>query len=88
MPNAEVPIGYVFVREGRVIAAARNRTNELLNATRHADCRARSHGLLQRFPSERQDSGLHPTKAPSEAPSSADRSNIFQETTLMYGAAP
>ncbi|KAE8209472.1 hypothetical protein CF327_g6542 [Tilletia walkeri] len=33
MPNAEVPIGYVFVREGRVIAAARNRTNELLNVS-------------------------------------------------------
>ncbi|KAI0092495.1 tRNA specific adenosine deaminase [Irpex rosettiformis] len=36
----EVPVGCVFVRNGRVIAKARNRTNELRNATRHAELEA------------------------------------------------
>ncbi|KAI0289529.1 cytidine deaminase-like protein [Russula brevipes] len=37
---SEVPVGCVFVRGGRVIARARNRTNELRNATRHAELEA------------------------------------------------
>ncbi|KZT27070.1 cytidine deaminase-like protein [Neolentinus lepideus HHB14362 ss-1] len=36
----EVPVGCVFVRDGRAIAEARNRTNELRNATRHAELEA------------------------------------------------
>jgi len=36
----EVPVGCVFVRDGKVIAKARNRTNELCNATRHAELEA------------------------------------------------
>ncbi|KAL9712444.1 tRNA(adenine34) deaminase [Leucoagaricus gongylophorus] len=36
----EVPVGCVFVREGVVISKARNRTNELRNATRHAELEA------------------------------------------------
>ncbi|KIM42928.1 hypothetical protein M413DRAFT_18540 [Hebeloma cylindrosporum] len=36
----EVPVGCVFVRDGRIIAKARNRTNELRNATRHAELEA------------------------------------------------
>jgi len=36
----EVPVGCVFVRDSQVIAAARNRTNELRNATRHAELEA------------------------------------------------
>ncbi|TFK43091.1 cytidine deaminase-like protein [Crucibulum laeve] len=36
----EVPVGCVFVREGKIIAKARNRTNELRNATRHAELEA------------------------------------------------
>jgi len=36
----EVPVGCVFVREGRMLASARNRTNELRNATRHAELEA------------------------------------------------
>ncbi|KAE8266619.1 hypothetical protein A4X09_0g5728 [Tilletia walkeri] len=56
MQNADVTIECVFVHKGEIIAAARNRTDELLDA-------------------------------PSEAPSSADTSNIFQETTLMNGDA-
>ncbi|PCH41550.1 cytidine deaminase-like protein [Wolfiporia cocos MD-104 SS10] len=37
---SEVPVGCVFVRDGTIIAKARNRTNELRNATRHAELEA------------------------------------------------
>ncbi|KAK7027347.1 tRNA(adenine34) deaminase [Paramarasmius palmivorus] len=37
---SEVPVGCVFVRDGQIIAKARNRTNELRNATRHAELEA------------------------------------------------
>ncbi|KZT12674.1 cytidine deaminase-like protein [Laetiporus sulphureus 93-53] len=37
---SEVPVGCVFVRDGKIIARARNRTNELHNATRHAELEA------------------------------------------------
>lgn len=40
MGAGEVPVGCVFVRDGRVIAKARNRTNELRNSTRHAELEA------------------------------------------------
>ncbi|KAF8628800.1 hypothetical protein AX15_003715 [Amanita polypyramis BW_CC] len=36
----EVPVGCVFVRDGNVVAKARNRTNELRNGTRHAELEA------------------------------------------------
>ncbi|KAL1701066.1 cytidine deaminase-like protein [Schizophyllum commune] len=36
----EVPVGCIFVRDDRIIASARNRTNELRNATRHAELEA------------------------------------------------
>ncbi|KAJ7179612.1 tRNA specific adenosine deaminase [Mycena filopes] len=36
----EVPVGCVFVRENHIIAKARNRTNQLRNATRHAELEA------------------------------------------------
>ncbi|KAI0366199.1 tRNA specific adenosine deaminase [Pilatotrama ljubarskyi] len=36
----EVPVGCVFVRDNRIIARARNRTNQLRNATRHAELEA------------------------------------------------
>lgn len=38
--HGEVPVGCVFVHQGVVLAKARNRTNELLNATRHAELEA------------------------------------------------
>ncbi|KAK0209276.1 cytidine deaminase-like protein [Desarmillaria ectypa] len=38
--SSEVPVGCVFVRDGVIIAKARNRTNELRNATRHAELEA------------------------------------------------
>lgn len=36
----EVPVGCIFVRNGGAIAKARNRTNELRNASRHAELEA------------------------------------------------
>jgi len=36
----EVPVGCIFVRDGVVVARARNRTNELRNGTRHAELEA------------------------------------------------
>jgi tRNA-specific adenosine deaminase 2 len=33
----EVPVGCVFVLEGKVVVGGRNRTNELLNGTAHAE---------------------------------------------------
>ncbi|TBU27687.1 tRNA specific adenosine deaminase [Dichomitus squalens] len=36
----EVPVGCVFVRGDKIIARARNRTNQLRNATRHAELEA------------------------------------------------
>lgn len=36
----EVPVGCVFVRHSQAIAKARNRTNELRNASRHAELEA------------------------------------------------
>ncbi|KAI0722033.1 tRNA specific adenosine deaminase [Cerioporus squamosus] len=36
----EVPVGCVFVRDDKIIARARNRTNQLRNATRHAELEA------------------------------------------------
>ncbi|TPX51191.1 hypothetical protein SeMB42_g01975 [Synchytrium endobioticum] len=35
--NAEIPVGCVYVLDGQVLATGRNRTNETLNATRHAE---------------------------------------------------
>ncbi|KAF9650153.1 tRNA specific adenosine deaminase [Thelephora ganbajun] len=40
MAAKEVPVGCVFVRGNKIIARARNRTNELRNATRHAELEA------------------------------------------------
>ncbi|KAG9313060.1 cytidine deaminase-like protein [Chiua virens] len=36
----EVPVGCVFVRDRAIIAKARNRTNQLRNASRHAELEA------------------------------------------------
>jgi tRNA-specific adenosine deaminase 2 len=33
----EVPVGCIFVLDGKIVASARNRTNETLNATSHAE---------------------------------------------------
>ncbi|PWN26837.1 tRNA specific adenosine deaminase [Jaminaea rosea] len=47
----EVPVGSVFVRHGEIIAKCRNRTNELMNATRHAELEAIDE-ILSRYPPE------------------------------------
>ncbi|KAF9009297.1 cytidine deaminase-like protein [Hymenopellis radicata] len=52
----EVPVGCVFVRDGEIIAKARNRTNELRNATRHAELEAIDQILA--------DASLTPTRTP------------------------
>lgn len=41
----EVPVGCVFVTNGKAIARARNRTNEWRNATLHAELEAIDHLL-------------------------------------------
>ncbi|KAG1888931.1 cytidine deaminase-like protein [Suillus fuscotomentosus] len=40
LAHSEVPVGCVFVRKTSIIARARNRTNELRNASRHAELEA------------------------------------------------
>lgn len=40
LDSLEVPVGCVFVQNGKVIASGRNRTNETRNATRHAEMEA------------------------------------------------
>ncbi|KAI9456942.1 cytidine deaminase-like protein [Boletus coccyginus] len=40
LASGEVPVGCVFVRDDTIIAKARNRTNELRNASRHAELEA------------------------------------------------
>ncbi|ESK85476.1 trna specific adenosine deaminase [Moniliophthora roreri MCA 2997] len=40
LASGEVPVGCVFVRDDKIIAQARNHTNELRNATRHAELEA------------------------------------------------
>ncbi|EOY32037.1 Cytidine/deoxycytidylate deaminase family protein isoform 1 [Theobroma cacao] len=40
LESLEVPVGCVFIKDGKVIASGRNRTNETRNATRHAEMEA------------------------------------------------
>ncbi|GLT76382.1 hypothetical protein SLA2020_480470 [Shorea laevis] len=40
MENLEVPVGCVFIEDGKVIASGRNRPTETRNATRHAEMEA------------------------------------------------
>ena len=42
----EVPVGCVFVREGKIIAAGHNKTNATCNATRHAELVAYDKGFV------------------------------------------
>ncbi|KAF5199506.1 tRNA-specific adenosine deaminase [Thalictrum thalictroides] len=53
LDNLEVPIGCVFVLDGKVISTGRNRTTETRNATRHAEMEAID-DLLKNW----QDNGL------------------------------
>ncbi|KAH8833177.1 cytidine deaminase-like protein [Flagelloscypha sp. PMI_526] len=55
MDALEVPVGCVFVRNGECIARARNRTNELGNATRHAELEAIDSILASMSSTERRE---------------------------------
>lgn len=37
LENQEVPVGCIFVHEGKIVASGRNTVNETKNATRHAE---------------------------------------------------
>ncbi|WFD25817.1 hypothetical protein MNAN1_000783 [Malassezia nana] len=63
LEHSEVPVGCVFVRDGRVLAQARNRTNELLNATRHAELEAIDE-ILQHIPPKNPAFGRAPYGGP------------------------
>ncbi|KAK0549186.1 hypothetical protein OC845_003229 [Tilletia horrida] len=87
MDNAEVPVGCVFVHNGEIIGAARNRTNELMNATRHAELEAID-SILSRHPPQRPDFGLRPTSSSSSDTAEETSWNIFAETTLYVTIEP
>ncbi|WFD32993.1 hypothetical protein MSPP1_004050 [Malassezia sp. CBS 17886] len=61
--DAEVPVGCVFVQDGRAIAMGRNRTNGLMNATRHAELEAIDQ-ILCAQPPRAADFGLAPHAGP------------------------
>ncbi|KAK0234259.1 cytidine deaminase-like protein [Armillaria fumosa] len=71
---SEVPVGCVFVRDGVIIAKARNRTNELRNATRHAELEA-------------IDQILAETPEPSQYPLSSTTLYVTVEPCIMCGSA-
>ncbi|KAF9526277.1 cytidine deaminase-like protein, partial [Crepidotus variabilis] len=74
---SEVPVGCVFVRDGRIIAKARNRSNELRNATRHAE--------LEAIDSILTDNELTPTM--SEHPLSTTTLYVTVEPCIMCASA-
>ena len=76
----EVPVGGVFVRHGQVIARGRNRTNELLNATRHAELEAIDH-ILSIMPPSAPDFAISPHSGP-------EGDNPFKDTTLYVTIEP
>ncbi|TKY90429.1 hypothetical protein EX895_000427 [Sporisorium graminicola] len=76
----EVPVGGVFVRKGQVIARGRNRTNELLNATRHAELEAIDH-ILSIMPPSASDFAIAPHSGP-------EGDNPFKDTTLYVTIEP
>ncbi|PWN49665.1 hypothetical protein IE53DRAFT_317214 [Violaceomyces palustris] len=78
--NNEVPVGGVFVRNGEVIAKGRNRTNELMNATRHAELEAIDH-ILSVLPPASGNFALNPHSCPAG-------DNPFKDTTLYVTIEP
>ncbi|PBK71576.1 cytidine deaminase-like protein [Armillaria solidipes] len=71
---SEVPVGCIFVRDGVLIAKARNRTNELRNATRHAELEA-------------IDQILAKTRELSRYPLSSTTLYVTVEPCIMCGSA-
>ncbi|KAJ7283289.1 cytidine deaminase-like protein [Mycena rebaudengoi] len=87
----EVPVGCVFVRGETIVAKARNRTNELRNATRHAELEAIDEILADRAltpQSERyplSETTLYVTVEPCIMCASALRQMGIKE--VFYGCA-
>ncbi|WRT69198.1 uncharacterized protein IL334_006182 [Kwoniella shivajii] len=63
LANDEVPVGCVFIKDGKAIARARNRTNEWRNATLHAELEAIDH-LLPTHPAPLDTITLYVTVEP------------------------
>ncbi|RXK35380.1 tRNA-specific adenosine deaminase 2 [Tremella mesenterica] len=63
LAHDEVPVGCVFVKDGKAIARARNRTNEWRNATLHAELEAIDH-LLPHHPAPLNSITLYVTVEP------------------------
>ncbi|KAN0066219.1 hypothetical protein ACQY0O_000313 [Thecaphora frezii] len=76
----EVPVGGVFVRNGEIIAKGRNRTNELMNATRHAELEAIDY-ILSILPPKGAD-------FPTDPHSCFPGDNPFKETILYVTIEP
>ena len=62
--RGEVPVGCVYVRDGAVIARGSNRTNEEMNATRHAELVAADSILASDNPNVFDDCELYVTCEP------------------------
>ncbi|KAI9098116.1 cytidine deaminase-like protein [Phlyctochytrium arcticum] len=60
----EVPVGCVFVHNGEIIGRGRNRTNESLNGTRHAEFEAVDQILLSHPPTVFPQTDLYVTVEP------------------------
>ncbi|KAF8590249.1 cytidine deaminase-like protein [Ramaria rubella] len=75
----EVPVGCIFVRDGAVIAKARNRTNEFRNATRHAE--------LEAIDTIINDSILTPTSSRCAQPLSKTTLYVTVEPCIMCASA-
>ncbi|KAK7021150.1 tRNA-specific adenosine deaminase 2 [Favolaschia claudopus] len=75
----EVPVGCVFVRGNSIIAKARNRTNQLRNATRHAELEAIDEILA--------DSSLTPLGMSTQYPLSDTTLYVTVEPCIMCASA-
>ncbi|EPQ32309.1 uncharacterized protein PFL1_00505 [Pseudozyma flocculosa PF-1] len=83
----EVPVGGVFVRNGEIIVKARNRTNELMDATRHAELEAIDY-ILSTHPPKSDDFPVDPHSClPGDNPFKDTTLYVTIEPCLMCGAA-
>ncbi|KAJ3337057.1 tRNA(adenine34) deaminase [Gonapodya sp. JEL0774] len=83
--EGEVPVGCVFVYDGKVIGAGRNRTNESLNATRHAEICAID-DILGTSPSAHHSTATNPsTDAPQPM---VYLPSIFEQCDLYVTVEP
>ncbi|KAL0094970.1 cytidine deaminase-like protein [Phycomyces blakesleeanus] len=62
--NLEVPVGCVFVKNGKIIAHGRNKPNETFNATRHAEIEAIDDILKEHTADVFSDTDLYVTVEP------------------------